>query len=277
MNEVSKPVEQLERPTTAEFQPYVSTPRPVLIRGAAERWPALTEWTPDYLAAKSGNAEVPVLKLGAGNPDGRFFYGEETGGMSKFSECLGLLSGAPARVYMAGVPIAVYLPALAGDVGRLEFVDDKQQRRSQLWISGKDSTGPLHYDLDNNTHVLISGRKRFLMFEYSQSRNLYPCSMLSANPHHSRVDAVHPDTYRFSRFKQAQGYDVTLNPGEMIYIPTGCWHQVITEEPSVAVNFWLGKSLFRRSTMRIFLSVALTVMSSPWRAIRPQTTPSKLT
>ena len=277
MNELSKAVEQLERPTTAEFQPYASAPRPLLIRGAAERWPALTEWTPDSLAAKSRNAEVPLMKLGTGNPDGRFFYGEETVGMSKFSECLELLSGAPARVYMAGVPIAIYLPALADDVGRLEFVDDKKQRRSQLWISGTGSRGPLHYDLDNNIHVLISGRKRFLMFEYSQSRNLYPCSILSANPHHSRVDAVHPDTNRFSRFGQQQGYDVTLNPGEMIYIPTGCWHQVITEAPSVAVNFWLGKSLFRRSTMCIYLSLVLTVMSSSLRAIRRRSAPTMLT
>lgn len=278
MNGMGKTVKQLDRPTAAEFQRHATSRQPLLIRGAAEQWEALTRWTPEYLAAKSGDAEVPVLNLGTGSPVGRFFYGGETASMAKFSDCLELLSGAPARVYMAGVPIAEFLPKLAEDVRRLEFIDAQKQHRSQLWISGTDSIGPLHYDLDNNIHMLVSGRKRFLMFEYSQRRNLYPCSVFSATPHHSRVDALEPDTSRFPRFKQAQIYDVTLNPGEMIYIPTGCWHQVVTEQPSVAVNYWLGKNFLRPSTTRIYFSLALAifgaVMSSPWRAIRGRAAPA---
>jgi hypothetical protein len=265
------PIDRLERPTASEFDRRAASAKPLVIEQATDHWKALDAWTPDYLMARAGSAPVPVLKVAEGGPDGKFFYGDDGTGMVKFGECLPLLNGAPPRVYMAGVSISEHLPMLDQDLGRLSFIAEKRQTQRQMWISGRNSKGPLHYDLDDNMHVVVAGRKRFIMFDYDQTRSLYPCPTFSATPHYSRVDAQEPDLERFPQFRHASGYDVTLQRGQMIYIPQGCWHQVITEEPSIAINFWLGKRFFQRSMLRILLNLSVRVTgdlaATPWRLI----------
>jgi lysine-specific demethylase 8 len=261
------PIDRLEYPTASEFDRRAAAMKPLVIERATEQWKALDAWTPDYLMARAGDAPVPVLKVADGGPDGKFFYGDDGVAMVKFGDCLPLLNGAPPRVYMAGVSISDFLPMLDEDLGRLDFVAEKRQNQRQIWLSGRNSKGPLHYDLDDNIHVVVGGRKRFLLFDFDQTRHLYPCSAFSTTPHYSRVDAQEPDLNDFPRFRRAVGYDVTLQRGQMIYIPQGCWHQVITEEPSVAINFWLGKRFFQLSMLRLLPRVATELAAAPLRAI----------
>jgi hypothetical protein len=267
----SIPIVRLDRPTASEFNGGAAAGKPLLIDHVVESWKAIGTWTAEYLLEKAGTAGVPVLKLANESPDGRFFYGGDSAGMVSFGDCLPLLQGAAPRVYMAGVSISDYLPMLADDLDTLNFVAPEKQQRRQLWISGRNSRGPLHYDLDENIHVVVTGRKRFFLFDYSQTPSLHVHSMLSATPHYSRVDAREPDLARFPEFRNAVGYEVTVHPGQMIYIPTGCWHQVITEEPSVAINFWMGKQYLQMSTLRVLFNVAVRravdVASAPLRAI----------
>jgi hypothetical protein len=255
------PIDRLERPTAGEFRRCAAAGKPFVIRHAADHWKALTAWTPEYLRTRAGDAPVPVLTIPDGKPVGRFFYGGNTAATVTFGDCLPLLDGAPARFYMAGVPISAHLPMLADDLGRLEFVDDRRQRQRQIWISGRNSKGPLHFDLDDNVHVVVTGRKRFFLFEYAEIDNLYVFPAFSATPHYCRVDAQEPDFDRFPRFRLARGYEVTLERGEMLFIPQGCWHQVVTEEPSVAINFWLGKKIFQRATWRVLANLSVRLIA----------------
>jgi hypothetical protein len=250
------PLDRLAQPTASQFAPYAAAAKPVLVANAVQHWKALDTWTPSNLMARAGTAQVPVVSVAEGSPDGKFFYGNDGVGTVRLADCLPLLSGAPARVYMAGVPISQYLPMLAADLAPLEFLSESKQRHRQMWISGKGSKSPLHYDLDDNIHVVVSGRKRFYLFAYTETAKLYPCGKLSKTPHYSMVDAQDPDLQRFPRFRSAAGYDVTLTRGDMVYIPQGCWHQVITEEPSIAINFWIGKRLFQRAMWRTLISLA---------------------
>lgn len=206
------PIDRLVRPTAADFDRYAAAAKPFIIEGIAACWKVLGAWTPDYLRTRAGAALVPVLKVPDGDPDGKFFYGDNVADMVNFVDCLPLLEGAPPRFYMAGVPIAEYLPMLAEDLEPLDFLDEKRQQKRQLWISGKNSKGPLHFDLDDNIHVVLAGRKRFLMFDYAQTPNLYPTPAFSETPHYSLVDAQEPDIERFPRVRLAQCYDVTLRP-----------------------------------------------------------------
>src|SRR5262249_50272130 len=147
--------------------------------------------------------------------------------------------------------IGAYLSTLADDIAPLDFISDSRQGQRQIWISGRNSKGPLHFDLDDNIHVVIRGRKRFYLFDYSQIVHLYAAPALSSTPHYSLVDVPEPDLERFPRFQSARGYQVSLGRGDMIYIPQGCWHQVVTEQPSVAINFWLGKHYLQRAALRV--------------------------
>ncbi len=173
-------------------------------------------------------------------------------------QCLALLRSGRPRVYIAGVALADYLPALAGDIELLDFLGSGRKRtRAQIWISGSGSTGPLHYDLSDNIHALVAGRKRFLLFDYQQQKALYPNPAFSSYPTYSWIDLDHPDFDRYPRLREAQGYEVVLEAGEMVFIPTGCWHRVSTPELSIAVNFWLSQHYFRYSTLWLLFPIAL--------------------
>jgi len=51
------------------------------------------------------------------------------------------------------------------------------------------------------------------------------------------VDCEAPDYQRFPLFKQATIIDLTLEAGEVLFMPVGWWHQVRTLEISTMVSF----------------------------------------
>lgn len=262
------PLVTLTRPSAAEFDREAATHKPFLIKGVADDWKAVREWTPDYLKAKAGQAQVPVLKVAEGGPEGRFFYGDNPADTVSFGDCLPLLEGAASRVYMAGVPVAEHLPMLGEELAPLDFLAAKRQKKRQLWISGRNSKGPMHFDLDDNIHVVLSGRKRFILFDYAQRQHLYPAPALSDTPHYSRVDAEAPDVAKFPDIRRAQGYDVTLGPGDMVYIPQGCWHQVVTEAPALALNYWIGMRFLEPAMWRIIVNLGYRFVRDLLRPLR---------
>jgi len=48
----------------------------------------------------------------------------------------------------------------------------------------------------------------------------------------------------------------------------------VTEEPSTAINFWLGKRYLQRAALRVFANLAIRLTAgavlAPWRAVRTQ-------
>jgi len=48
----------------------------------------------------------------------------------------------------------------------------------------------------------------------------------------------HPDTERFPLFAQAQGEELFLEAGEMLYLPPHYWHFVRSLSTSFSISFW---------------------------------------
>jgi len=53
-----------------------------------------------------------------------------------------------------------------------------------------------------------------------------------------KVDLDFPDCEKFPKFRELQGLEAMVNPGEILYIPMYWWHHVINVEDTVAINFW---------------------------------------
>lgn len=92
----------------------------------------------------------------------------------------------------------------------------------------------MHYDLDMKHvfHTVLHGKKRVVLFENGQSKNLYP------HPFNTRsyVDIDNPDFHRFPLLKNAKGYEAMIYPGETLFIPSGYWHHMVYEEGGYAVT-----------------------------------------
>ncbi|GAB3955401.1 hypothetical protein GCM10028832_11380 [Streptomyces sparsus] len=138
---------------------------------------------------------------------------------------------------------------LGFDAGRL-FDYDRAMNAANLWISHRGVFTQSHFDELENFNVCLEGRKRFVLappgfWEY------YPRSLKDGFGDKSQVfDFDDVDWARYPKLaaKLAQRRELILEPGEMLYLPLGWWHQAESlDEMNINVNFWLrNPKIFRR-------------------------------
>ena len=118
-----------------------------------------------------------------------------------------------------------------------------------LWCGPAGHTSCLHYDPMDGTLVQLSGTKQVTLFPPSQLYNLYPFSVWNhllygakRRAVYSKVYPDNPDLKAFPKFKSAMPYrvDITLQPGDMLFIPAGWWHEVTSVGDGMvcSINRW---------------------------------------
>ncbi|NBM15822.1 transcription factor [Streptomyces sp. GC420] len=130
---------------------------------------------------------------------------------------------------------------LGFDAGRL-FDYRRSMNAANLWISHRGVFTQSHFDELENFNVALEGRKRFVLappgfWEY------YPRSLKRGFGDKSQVfDFDDVDWARYPRLasKLAQRRELILEPGQMLYLPLGWWHQAESlDEMNINMNFWL--------------------------------------
>ncbi|KAL1530629.1 hypothetical protein AB1Y20_001529 [Prymnesium parvum] len=101
----------------------------------------------------------------------------------------------------------------------------------------------LHYDQVDNLYLQVSGRKTFIIFDPTQTPLLYPFPVHHPHDRSAQVDLSSNNQADFPKFERARGSTVTLNPGDVLFLPAYWWHEVVTEPAppgvmTVSVNFW---------------------------------------
>jgi hypothetical protein len=137
-----------------------------------------------------------------------------------------------------------FSPVLERDVSPLhEFlVLNPQQTSVNLWVGSKNVTAPCHYDGYHNFFVQISGTKRFLLASPWARSWLRPFPFL--HPSHAqcqrRLDTrSHQDGDTLPPHGDEFGfYEAVLEPGDLLYIPPGWFHEATSLSRSVSVNGW---------------------------------------
>ena len=110
-----------------------------------------------------------------------------------------------------------------------------------LFTGGVGSITHLHFDIDLShiLHTQFAGRKRVLMFPYSEQYKLYrkPFEVLSLvdfSNYYSENGM--PDYEKFPALKLAQGLDFILEPGDTLFMPSGYWHHMEYLESGFAMS-----------------------------------------
>lgn len=123
--------------------------------------------------------------------------------------------------------------------------DEARHRRTLLWISPKNSTTPVHFDLFHNFFIQIQGRKKIVVFPPSQWEQLYLYPILHPGGRSAQVDISDPSQYAsnrklFPNFKRSSliAFETTVGPGDVIYIPPLWFHHVVTLETSLSLSVW---------------------------------------
>ena len=114
-----------------------------------------------------------------------------------------------------------------------EYLDQSRSSGNVFfWFGSAGTITPLHYDQANLMMVQIYGRKKWQIIPPIYTPFLYNNVGVF-----SEVDCEKPDYNKYPLFEEVKIIEVVLEPGEIIFVPTGWWHQVKSLEISVSLSF----------------------------------------
>lgn len=107
----------------------------------------------------------------------------------------------------------------------------------RYWLGPAGTVTPLHCDYDDNLFAQIWGSKRIILAPPHHDEFLYPReanAILFGSP----FDPEAPDYERFPLAHQASMIECLVEPGDMLYVPAGWYHQVRSLAFSLSSNRW---------------------------------------
>ena len=107
----------------------------------------------------------------------------------------------------------------------------------RFWLGPAGTVTPLHCDYDDNIFAQIWGTKRIFLAPPHHDEFLYPNeanAILFGSPFNPEA----PDFEKFPLARQAATIECIVNPGELLYVPAGWYHQVRALTFSLSANRW---------------------------------------
>ncbi len=217
---------------------YYAAHRPVILMGEMTDWPALTRWTPNYLKSVIGSQVITYQ--GGRNKIARFEIVKDPREMP-FDQYMDKIANSEGNdSYITANdngPNQKAFAALHKDQGYLDKFLSRSgfMSRGMTWIGPAGTLTALHHDLTNNLVAQVVGRKRWKIVAASDVGKLYN----DKHVYSELTDLEDPalDLARYPLLANARIYDVTMCPGEVLYVPFGWWHQVKALDFSVTVTF----------------------------------------
>ena len=218
---------------------YINVSKPTLFKNAASDWRALSKWKdPKYLCEKVGIEQVPI-SLGDCE--------ETTSGNTKsrkinmsFNKFINSIHEGTCDGYLKQYDLSQNR-SLRKDVMPENLFNEWSFGVCNLWIgSGGSSKTGLHNDDENNVLCQITGQKHVLLISPSERSKLYVNDLYDSGTECCDVSASSPNYDLHPLFKNVSTiFSVTLNPGDVLFIPKYWYHQVRPHgSVSISVNYF---------------------------------------
>jgi ribosomal protein L16 Arg81 hydroxylase len=124
--------------------------------------------------------------------------------------------------------VAAWINALARDLGQRP-----SDIRVSIFASPKNGKTECHFDANENFTIQLRGVKRWRMAP--NDFVAHPIDRFTMSRQKPSAMALYVENDLRSRPRLVEVAD--LEPGSMLYVPRGCWHEVEALEPSISVNF----------------------------------------
>lgn len=223
---------------------YFKPLRPLVIQDLAKSWPASAKWSPDFFREKYGNKQVKVYDENFVIAGKYYMNKLKTIPLNEFINTV-MTTSKNLRMFLYNIKSEI--PELVDDIIFPSLIDGLSRNFVFMFFGCKGSVTQMHFDIDMShvLHTAMYGKKTVYLFPYEQGKNLhrYPFTC------RSYVDVERPDFEQFPGLKNLKGYQVVLEPGETLYIPSGYWHHIVYDEPGYSVSLrspnhtWQGKLL----------------------------------
>jgi hypothetical protein len=212
---------------------------PVIFGGAHAFQERTRSWSLPFLREELGHLDVIVAKTDArqlrASPTAGQLYGR-----MRLGDIIAAMEAGEDPGWVVVHPVNDLPHAFASILSPPPYCRGAKFLRSKLWLAVTGATTPMHWDLPHNFVAPLFGRRRAILFPRHYGLALRPNAPYSRTPNYARFDAEYPDyrRYPFARFARPLG--AVIEPGDLLFIPSGWWHQVRTLETSLNVNFWWG-------------------------------------
>jgi len=258
MSRASKPftltglrqVDRRDRLSVREFRrEYLYRNRPVVITNVIEQWKARSLWTLDFFRAHYGATSVTLSRYEGAHYRVRAV---ETASLRSFIDAV---EGNDFTTYPYYVRddwrIFVSHKELLEDYAVPEYFFDwyafvpsfMKLVYPRIFIGPRGAITPLHMDIWE-THAWLAqlvGRKRWLLFPPDQRPLLYDY----------QVQPCQADLEKFPLFRKASPLECTIGPGDVIFVPSGWAHEVISLDATISITHnYLGPGCFRPGLTR---------------------------
>ncbi|MBC9934526.1 cupin-like domain-containing protein [Chitinophaga qingshengii] len=223
------------------YRKFVAPGKPVLIKGGTRNWPALEKWNYDYFK-KMGDAVSVPLKTGDVSKGNKTIMtvAEYTALLEQYERLpADARQQSPRPPYLHDVPVFLLLPALKQDVDPFpsyllpSWYGSEWWKFVQFFMGSTDSLTPLHFDTlcTHNLFFQVHGSKKFYLVAAKDRDKCYLKSWRWAG-----VDLEHPDLGKYPLLKEAEIDAVVVEPGDILFMPSGTLHQVRGLSYSISFN-----------------------------------------
>lgn len=202
---------------------------PFLITGLVDRWP-LSALTPQTLRDRFSDLQV---RARVGDYINTAFAPDRAMQDMSMLEYLELVATGAHELppYLGNLELRelnrfCYWPAYFSKMGPPRF-----------WLGPAGTLTPLHCDYDDNIFAQIWGTKRIFLCPPHHDEFLYP-SEANAILFGSPFNPEAPDFEKFPLARQASMIECIVNPGDLLYVPAGWYHQVHALTFSLSANRW---------------------------------------
>ena len=279
------PDDDREPATVEDFvRDYVRPGRPVVFRGGVKQWPAVSLWSPEYLAsyvAYSGDIEVACRRrsatpASADAPPPPWIWAR-TSLRGMLEECAGAAGEDEAEVYVPGLDVSEN-DTLSVDLARPEMLPPGKHSRVTIFF-GRNTQCNGHYHPRVQAFLCqVQGKKRVWMYPPSEVGKLYMHPVWRRRYYASQVD-FYGDRSRYPRVERAKAQLFELNPGDVLFIPMHWLHVPEGRGWSVSVTHWWKPDLMEwpvnALTVRTLVGLALRAVRKALERKRPAESPEE--
>lgn len=236
-----QPVDTVSSISAAEFQKnYYQPMRPLVIKNLSSAWPALHKWNWDYFKELVGNQQVGIYNNIKSNSTTPINTADQ---YTTFGEYIEMIRRGPAEWRIFLFNIFDHAPQLISDfTWPEELMKGFVKKFPMLFVGGAGSITHMHFDIDLShiLHTQFVGRKRVLLFPFSEQHKLYrkPWEVLSLvdfshyhDPAKSKIDLQN-----YPAVKKAQGFEVILEHGDTLFMPASYFHHMEYIEAGFAMS-----------------------------------------
>jgi hypothetical protein len=246
MSFILKSVDVVESIAREDFKKnYLDKRKPLIIKGLTKDWPAREKWTTDYFKQIAGDIEVKLVDNSKADPNKVI---NASIASMKFGEYLDLIKREPTDLRIFFFNLFKHRPDLVNDIKiPKDLMGGFIESMPAMFFGGSSAVTFLHYDIDlpHLFHTHFGGRKHVILFDNKWKKRLYclPNTTYALEDY----DVANPDFEKFPALRGVGGYEVFLEHGDTLFMPTGMWHwmRYIDGSFSLTLRAW-DRSLTRK-------------------------------